>query len=497
MGIPAAIDGVWRTLKSAGKLTKSFASRFNKMTSAEFNDVKKVEALNSLWRFIADPRRNIGEKVGLAYNKGVFKALEALDWVEKESTWQASYSWLKGNVGKDRYKLFLKNDLEGAMSPEQLENITKNLQELKKNPDITQIEPDTMTAIDILGGQRLVVDMLDKNGLGLSKNEVARAVNQLYSYATKIGADEVDRTLGLFTQAVKEKDWGTARIAAENVASLGFIFIPGMMAMRMLVDETVEGVGDLMQGRNPLERMSEELQDFNPNEVVSPRNVAGYIKELASTVMPYQVRGFDAFNKLRSEDGAPDKTMGLINDVFPGSTTTAKTGVSALTKIAQGRPQDIYSAENNPQFQYMFPRLITQPLYKASETAKLKEQERLTKHSPVINAMNQVELLKKGAKLGVLNEKTVKDKIALKREIRKTEQYKEALRHGTADLVSAQENKRILKVLPIYRLEYRQQQLARFKRGEISEKEFQDLLQNGDKYIIEELSRATRQGKAI
>lgn len=462
-GLPSTLSSMYRTLKGLGKLNESFVNKLNPRILQELNDQGQIRVIGGLMDFLKNKRLTPLQKGGKLTQEGIFAALKAADFMEKETTYNAAYSWLKSKVGSKRFKLFL-DEYAGAFSPEEALKLEQDLLSLKKNPK-QLITKEVLLATDFLAGERLVLDFGDKSAGALSRSGLERSMHSLMSYAYKMAADETDRTVGLFTQAIKEKNWDKANLAAQNTASLFAIFLPGMILFE-----------NFKSGR-PLD------------ENITPQRM---VRATLENVMPTTNRVASTFHRLQTNPNA-DEIIG--NLVLPGSGTVLKTIGSAAKLTAEGRPQDIYNPEENPQYRYMPPRIATEYIYSKSDAFKQRQADQLSQNSPTLKAERDMQLLQDTNKVGLLNEKNVTDLKSLRKDLTKFRSMKSNLEYGTLDPLQAKQMEIIEKALPREKIRFRQQLEA--KRSTMSEAQYQDLLKREDEIIMNKLIEWIKSGHTL
>jgi hypothetical protein len=462
-GLPSTLSGMYSTLKGLGKLDKSFVNALNPRILQELNDQGQIRVIGGLLDFIKNKRLTTTQKIGKGTQEAIFAPLKAADFMEKESTYNTAYSWLKSKVGSKRFKLFL-DEYAGAFSPEEALKLEQDLLLLKKNPK-QPITKEVLLATDFLAGERLVLDFVDKSGGALSPHGLERAMHSLMSYSYKVAADETDRTVGLFTQAIKEKNWDKANLAAQNTASLFTILLPGMILFE-----------NFKKGR-PLE------------ENVTPQRM---VRAGLETVMPTTNRALSTAYRLQTSPNA-DEIIG--NLVLPGSGTVLKTVGSAAKLAAEGRPQDIYNPEENPQYRYMPPRVATEYIYSKSDAFKQKQADQLAASSPTLKAERDMTLLKDANKAGLLNLDNVTDLKSVRKDLTKLGSMKSNLKYGTLDPLQAKQIEIIQKALPRQKERFRQQLEA--KRSSMSKAQYEDLLKREDEIIMNKLIEWVKSGHIL
>lgn len=312
-----------------------------------FNDVKQMEAMSNFISYMQRDDIHALQKAGALYHELAFTPLAAMDFIDKKSSYFASYLWLRNHIDTPKVDAFFQK-YEYAFTPKEIETIKSQLRDLKKNPN--QVVPDEVyRAVDALAGERIVTGKGDKPARALSKQEWQRATNVLYSFAWKTAADMYDRTAHLIGQGIKEKDPKKFAIAAKNTAMILGVTLPGFALMSTWLK------GDL---QNVIDRATQgDMEGVKE----------AYIGQAAQTLAPMATRIFNVYDRSQKTE-AP--LTAIAEGVLPGSGTAAETLWPVVKGFAEGDPAGIITPRVNPKMVNLPPRVLTNYIYKNSDVFK-------------------------------------------------------------------------------------------------------------------------------
>jgi hypothetical protein len=453
-GLVHTIEGLMGTLKILGKLDDSFAKRLGAASSIqEMSDIGQIRSFAELMQMIQSTRSGIPEKAWEAFQRVNFTMLNMADFVEKESSMQSAYAWLKGNVNNKKFDQFI-SKYKTAFTPDEIKKLRADLRALKKDPKYG-ISLEVLRAVDAFAGERLVLDNLDKTGVALSKHDAIRAIQSLQTYAYKSAADINERTILKASNGIRIGDIGAVTNSLFNaVAALGTI--AGTTWLNLLTSGQDSDIASI------LEAMPEQT-------IAMTAPALNRVLRFGSGVLR---------NPAPASQG-----MEVINFVYPGSTTVAKGLGEAGRLIATGDPLGIIDPEKNREFKNLPPRLLTQAIYEKSKRyADIQDTKRL-QNSPTMARARQVAQFKDLAKVGLLTPENV-DKLGSPELSKKITEAKTEQKYGTND-------KSVINRAKLFKLAYPNElqafnsiQERRYREGSISKEHYDRLMKDRNQIIM-------------
>lgn len=454
-------------------------------TMGTVNDVV-VDSLSNIrdvltGQYQFNKRTNALQKAGQATETTLYAPLQASDWVEKEVTFAANYSWLKNNVGKKNYVASFKDRYKSAFSPEEWNQLEKELVGLKKHRP-QELSDLVYKAVDLRAGEQLVTGSLDKTGLALG-NTFERMTMQLQSYAMKF-ADEIDLTtrrmaakgIAEYQEGVKTgnkelKSKGLDKIKDAGVAALSIAAVlPAWTAYASW------RMGD------SFEQIKSKALDFGGNA-----------RTLLTQTFPVTWRGLKGVSDLRTRATGHADT--LVNTINPGLGTTARIYGDTLATLAKGKHP---WTEENPSWKYMPPRALSEAFYNASETASERKRRAREAKSPTLQLQKQVEFAKQLDNMGLLNPETATKlgDAEFKSEIRKLRTKMSRIeQYGTTDPELVGEIKIKLASFDQAERQFLSYLEAKRRNGQLTNTQYQQALKTKNERIMKMLDQLYKAGK--
>jgi hypothetical protein len=464
-GLTNTIEGIYGTLKSLGALDQSFANRLGASHAIQdLSDIGQIRSFAELLDLVKSSDSTMLEKTGGVLNKASFALLNASDFAEKEMTMQSAYAWLKSNVGNKKFDQFI-SKYKTAFKPDEIKKLKADLKALRKDSK-HGISLEVLRAIDAFGGERLVLDNLDKTGVALNETEAVRALQTLQTYAYKAAADINERTIMKASDAMRTGDIGALKDSLLNaVGAAG----------------TIAGtawLGLLSAGQD---------SDLKAIEEAFPEQAISMTAPALNRVLRF------GSGVLRNPAPA-SQGMEVINAAYPGSTTVAKGLGEAGRLIATGDLLGIIDPEKNREFKNLPPRFLTQAIYEKSKRyADIQDTKRL-QNSPTMARARQVAQFKDLAKVGLLTPENV-DKLGSPELSKKITEAKTEQKYGTND-------KSVINRAKLFKLAYPNElqafnsiQERRYREGSISKEHYDRLMKDRNQIIMNVMEQKYLRGE--
>lgn len=454
----------------------AFYSRLNRHgTMQDLN-----EGLNKSWAEIRDylwsNKYSLGEKSLATAEKGSYAVLNFADWLEKEGTYAANFEWLKNNVNKKSFNLFM--DRYGELfTPKEMGRLKRELRLMKKGR--MKIPSDLVyKAVDARAGEQLVVGNLDKTAFALS-GVPGRIANTAMTFPLKF-ADEVDyNTRVLLMEGIKEKNWQKVN-AAITMAGAFALSLPFASGFNEFKNEFK--ISDPLSPKPLIRGVDKALEPLG--------SVAEGIKEY----MPMLARSLDLYASLSRPEA--DNVSATMNFAAPGSYTVFKTSADTLGTLA--RLKNPWDVEENPSAKRLPPQMLMTALYEKSDRGKQAESFKQEKKSGVLATKRKATLVQDMARYGELAKDKVQrlDDPEMKKEFNKVKtkvnRYK---KYGTFDPLEASNRKILMEAYPQYERAFIDQLDQYRQTGRIDESKYQEVLNSRKERILKVLQKRMSRGK--